>query len=119
LGIIFAFFGSNVMFQFLPTPPMPPGELKDFMTVMSTTHYLWVVGFFQFVPGILLLINRYVPLALTVLAAMIVNILTTHIFVMHGGGLIPFPVLVVILWLIVFWNVRSAFAGIFQARPAD
>jgi hypothetical protein len=38
---------------------------------------------------------------------------------MHGGGLIPFPVLVVILWLIVFWNVRSAFAGILQARPAD
>jgi uncharacterized membrane protein YphA (DoxX/SURF4 family) len=119
LGLIFAFFGSNVMFQFLPTPPMPPGELKDFMTVMSTTHYLWVVGFFQFVPGILLLINRYVPLALTVLAAMIVNILTTHILVMHGGGLIPLPVLVVILWLIVFWNVRSAFAGILQARPTD
>lgn len=119
LGLIFAFFGSNVLFQFLPTPPMPPGFLKDFMAVMSGTHYLWVIGFFQLVPGILLLVNRYVPLALTILAAEIVNILTTHILVMHGAGLVPLPILVVILWLIVFWSVRSAFAGIFQARVAE
>lgn len=119
LGVIFAFFGSNVLFQFLPTPPMPPGTLKDFMVVMSGTHYLWVVGFFQLVPGILLLVNRYVPLALTILAAEIVNILTTHILVMHGAGLVPLPILVVILWIVVFWSVRSAFAGIFQARVAE
>jgi putative oxidoreductase len=117
LGAIFAFFGSNALFQFLPTPPIPPGPVRDFVTVLGTTHYFWVVGFFQVVPGLLLLVNRYVPLALTVLAAEIVNILTTHILVMHSG-LFPVPILVVILWLIVFWNVRSAFAGIFQAKAA-
>jgi putative oxidoreductase len=116
LGFIFAFFGANVLFHFLPTPPMPPGPAKDFTTVMATTHYLVVVGFFQVVPGILLLINRYVPLALTVLAAMIVNILTTHILVMAGSGLFPIPLLVVLCWILVFWNVRSAFAGIFEPK---
>jgi putative oxidoreductase len=119
LGLIFAFFGANLLFQFLPNPSLPPGPLKDFTTVMGQTHYLYVVGFFQFVPGILLLINRYVPLALTVLAAEIVNILTTHILVMHGNGLFPIPILVVIFWIIVFWSVRSAFAGIFQARAQE
>ncbi len=115
LGLIFVLFGSNLLFHFLPNPPIPPGPLKDFTTVMAGTHYLYVVGFFQLTPGILLLVNRYVPLALTILAAEIVNILTTHLLVMHSG-LFPIPILVVILWLLVFWSVRSAFAGIFQAK---
>jgi len=119
LGLIFAVFGANLIFPFLPNPPLPPGPVRDFTTVMATTHYLVVVGFFQLVPGLLLLINRYVPLALTILAAEIVNILTTHILVMHGNGLIPFPILVVLCWPLVFWSVRSAFAGIFQARVQD
>lgn len=116
LGLVFAFFGANLLFHFLPNPPLPPGPIRDFTTVMATTHYLVVVGFFQLLPGILLLINRYVPLALTILAAQIVNILTTHILVMHGNGLIPMPIVVVVCWLLVFWPVRSAFAGIFQAK---
>jgi putative oxidoreductase len=111
MGLIFAFFGANLMFHFLPNPPLPPGPLKDFTTVLATTHYVVVVGFFQSVPGLLLLINRYVPLALTVLAAMLVNILTTHILVAHSG-LFPIPILVAILWCIVFWRVRGSFAGI-------
>ena len=111
LGAVFAFFGANLMFHFLPNPPLPPGPLKDLTTVFATTHYIAVVGFFQFVPGLLLLINRYVPLALTVLAAMLVNILTTHILVAHSG-LFPIPVLVAVLWIIVFWRVRASFAGI-------
>jgi putative oxidoreductase len=117
LGLIFAFFGSNILFHFLPDPQLPPGPLKDFTTLMFTTRYMLVVGFFQVLGGVLLLINRYVPLALTILAAIIVNILTTHLLVMHGG-LFPIPILVVLLWLLVFWRVRDSFAGIFAPRGA-
>lgn len=117
LGLVFAFFGSNLLFQFLPNPPIPPGPLRDFTGVMGSTHYMAVVGFFQLVPGLFLLINRYVPLALTVLAAEIVNILTTHILVIHSG-IFPIPILVAVLWLLVFWSVRSAFSGILQAKTA-
>ncbi len=116
LGLVFALFGANLLFPFLPTPPLPPGPTRDFTTVLATTHYAQVVGFFQLVPGLLLLVNRYVPLALTVLAAQLVNILATHALVMHGN--FPIPIVVVILWCIVFWSVRSAFAGIFQPRVA-
>jgi len=115
LGLTFAFFGSNLLFHFLPQPPFPPGPAKDFFTALGVTHYTAVIGFFQLLPGLLLLIGRYVPLALTILAAEIVNILTSHILIIHGG-LFPVPILVVILWLLVFWQVRSAFAGIFQAK---
>jgi len=114
LGLIFVFFGANLMHPFLPVPPMPPGPMKDFNTVLYVTHYTVMVGFFQFLGGFLLLINRYVPVGLIILAAILVNILTTHALVMHGGFAIP--IVVTILWLLVFWRVRGAFAGVFQAK---
>jgi hypothetical protein len=43
---------------------------------------------------------------------MLVNILATHLLVMHGG-LFPVPILVVLLWLFLFWRHRAAFYGVF------
>jgi hypothetical protein len=90
---------------------MPAGPIKDFTTIMIGTHYMLVVGFFQVLGGLLLFIPRFVPLSLTILAAILVNILATHILVMHAG-LFPIPILCVLLWLLIFWRYRSAFAGI-------
>ena len=112
LGIIFLVFGSNIFLHFIPTPPMPPGTMADFSRVLADSHYIWVVGFFQVVPAILLLINRYVPLALTLLAPVIVNIDVTHILISPSG--LPVAAVVTILWFLVFLRVRPAFAGIFQ-----
>lgn len=117
LGALFAFFGANLLFHFLPNPPLPPSPLKDFTTVLAVTHYIEVVGFFQLLPGVLLLINRYVPLAIAILAPMFVNILTTHLLVMHGG-LFPIPIIALLLWLFLFWRVLSSFHGLFQAKVA-
>jgi putative oxidoreductase len=62
----------------------------------------------------LLLINRYVPIALTILGPIIVNILLFHgLMNLDGVGLALF---VTILWAVVFASVRSAFAGIFEPR---
>ncbi|HXS74787.1 MAG TPA: hypothetical protein VN753_01330 [Terracidiphilus sp.] len=115
LGIIFVFFGANGLFHFLPTPPIPPGPLADFTRALSASHYDIAVGFFQVASGILLLINRYVPLALTILAAIIVNIDLTHITMAPSG--LPLAAVVSILWLLVFLRVRSNFAGIFEPAP--
>ena len=117
VGLIFVFFGCNLLFHFLPNPPMPPGPVKDFMTVMFVTHYIEVVGFFQVLGGALLFVNRFVPLALAILAPMLVNILTTHLLVMHGG-IFPLPTLVVLLWLFLFWRYRAAFYGVFGVSAA-
>ena len=68
LGLIFLFFGSNLLLHFLPNPPLPPGPMSDFSSALFVTHYIFIVGIFQVVPAILLLINRFVPLALTILA---------------------------------------------------
>lgn len=111
MGAVFVLFGADLLFPFLPNPPSPPGPMKDFVTVLGVTHYGAVVGFFQLVPGILLLVNRFVPLALTTLAAMLVNILAFHILVARSG-VFGAPILMAILWIIVFWRVRASFAGI-------
>jgi putative oxidoreductase len=115
LGLIFLVFGSNMLFHFIPTPPIPPGPLADFTRAFAVSHYDWAIGFFQIAPAILLLANRYVPLALTVLAAMIVNIDLIHITMAPSG--LPMAAVVSILWLLVFLRMRPNFAGIFKPAP--
>ena len=117
LGVIFVFFGSNILLHFLPTPPMPPGPMAQFSGVLQSTGYFYVVGVIQVASGILLLINRYVPLALTLLGPVLVNILLFHILMAPSA--IEVALFATILWFIIFWSVRSAFAGIFQQRVAD
>lgn len=112
LGIIFLFFGSNLLFHFLPNPPMPPGPMNDFSGALFTTHYILIVGIFQVVSAILLLINRYIPLALTILAGVIINIDLTHMLMAPSG--LPVAAVVTILWFLVFYQYRSAFYHLFR-----
>jgi uncharacterized membrane protein len=115
LGVIFLVFGLNMFLHFIPNPPIPPGPLADFTRAFAVSHYDFAIGFFEVAPAILLLINRYVPLALTVLAAVIVNIDLTHITMAPSG--LPMAGIVSLLWLLVFLRVRSNFAPIFEPAP--
>jgi putative oxidoreductase len=114
LGVIFLVFGLNGFLHFLPTPPMAAGPAVDFMVVMTSTHYMTVVFAVQLIAAILFLANRYVPLALTLIAPVIVNILIFHSLMQPAG--LPPGVLVTILWIILAMSVRSAFAGILQPK---
>ena len=113
LGLIFLVFGLNGFLHFIPMPP-PSGVAGQFFGALFVSNYLVPIFALQLVSGALLLINRFVPLALTILAAIIVNILLFHVL-MNPAGL-GLAVLVAVLWSVVFASVRSAFAGIFQAR---
>jgi putative oxidoreductase len=84
------------------------------MGALYASHYLWVIFAFQIVAGILLLVNRYVPLAVAVLAPVIVNILVFHALMAPSG--LPLAVFVSVLWVVIFVDVRPAFAGLFQSR---
>src|SRR6266496_3079355 len=113
LGLVFLVFGLNGFLHFIPMPP-PGGVAGQFLGSMFVTKYLLFIFAIQLIGGALLLINRYVPLALTILGPIIVNILLFHgLMNPTGFGL---ALLVAILWGVVFVSVRSAFAGIFEAR---
>src|SRR6266403_1277986 len=93
-GVIFLVMGLNGFLNFIPLPP-PVGIAGQFA-------------------GVLLLVNRYVPLAVAVLAPVIVNILSFHALMAPSG--LPLALLVVVLWAVIFVDVRPAFAGLFQSR---
>lgn len=114
LGLIFGIFGMNHYLNFIPMGKMPSGVAGQFLGALMASHYMYVVAFFEVVPAILLLIGVYVPLALVLLAPVIFNICLTN-FLMTPQG-IPISIAAVILWLLVAWRVRSAFAGILQPR---
>jgi putative oxidoreductase len=112
-GLIFLVMGLNGFLNFLPFPP-PSGVAGQFMGALYISHYLWVIFACQVVAGVLLLINRYVPLALAILAPVIVNILVFHVTMAPSG--LPLALFVAVLWAAIFIEVRPAFSGLFQSR---
>ena len=84
LGLVFLVFGLDKFYPFIPQGPMPAGVAGQFMGALFSTHYIMFVGVFETVGGLLMLINRYVPLALCLLAPVIVNILLVGLLMTHG-----------------------------------
>ena len=116
LGLMFLVFGLNGFLHFIPQPPPASPLAIQFMTAMAMSHYFVLVFLVQVLGGVLLLANRYIPLALTVLAPVIVNILNFHVL-MNPSGIGP-GLLATVLWIVVFVSVRTAFRGILQAKVA-
>jgi putative oxidoreductase len=114
LGLIFVFFGSNAFLNFLHPPSMPTGNAGQFIGALVASHYVMVVGAAQVVGGLLLLIGRFVPLGLTILGPVIVNILSYHLFLSPQG--VGGAVLVALLWLFLFYAYRQNFATMFAAK---
>jgi len=114
LGLVFVVFGLNGFLNFLSMGPMPTGLAGQFIGALFQSHYFWVVAGLQVVGGLLLLVNRFVPLALVLLGPVIVNILLYHLFLNPAG--IVMALLVTILWFIVFYGYRQYFSGIFVQR---
>jgi putative oxidoreductase len=112
-GVIFLIMGLNGFLNFIPLPP-PGGVAGQFMGALYVSHYLWVIFAFQVIAGVLLLVNRYVPLAVAVLAPVLVNILAFHVLMAPSG--LPLALFVAMLWAVIFIDVRPAFSGLFQSR---
>lgn len=115
LGLAFVVLGLNAFLQFLSMGPMPTGLAGQFMGALFQSHYLQVVAALQILGGLLLFLNRFVPLGLVILGPIIVNILLYH-FLLHLGG-IGLAIVVTVLWFIVFYGYRRAFDGIVGVRP--
>ncbi len=116
LGLIFGVLGINGFVPFMPNPPSIPPTAGAFFGAMATSHFSYFVFGVQVLSGILLLVNRYVPLALVALAGVIANILAFHI-AMWPATLVPMPIVVTVLWFIVAWPLRAHFAPLFAAKP--
>ena len=114
LGLMFLVFGLNGFLHFIPQPPPPAGAAGQFLGALSASNFMVPVFALQLIGGVLLLLNRFVPIALVLLGPVIVNILMYHVF-MAPANFQP-GVLALVLWGVVFWSVRRAFAGVFAMK---
>ena len=113
LGLIFLAFGLNGFLHFIPMPP-PTGVALQFFMAMIATRY-WVVIFgVQVIGGVLLLVNRFVPLALVLLGPVIVNVFFFHMFMAPAG--LPLAIVVVVLWVLLAVRNKQYFSSIFVQR---
>ena len=112
LGLMFAVFGSNAFLHFIPMPPMQ-GQAGAFIGALVSSGYIYPIATLQVLGGLLLLLGgRFVPLGLTLLGPVIVNIVLYHIFLDTEG--LPMAIGVSLAALFLLWIYRFKFPAIFQ-----
>src|SRR5258707_11702740 len=107
LGLIFVTFGLNMFLNFIPMPPPPEGPAREFMTALFMSHYVYVVGALQVVGGLILLSGRWMPLGLTLLGPVIVNIVCFHVLMAPAG--LPMALLGSFLAPFLLWGSPGHF----------
>jgi uncharacterized membrane protein YphA (DoxX/SURF4 family) len=116
LGLTFTVFGLNGFLNFIHQPPPANPLATQFLVAVSTSHFAAFFFAVQVLGGLLLLSGYFVPLALTVLAAELYNILAFHLTLAPAS--IPPALVASVLWVLVFLQYRQSFKGIFSAKPA-
>lgn len=113
LGVLFLMAGaSGFVFLFAGTPPAQPGLAGQFQDVFFRSHWVQFVDGVQLISGVLLLSNRFVTLALTMLGAVIANIITFHVSMQPQTIAVPLAVLA--LWILLAYQKRERFASLFE-----
>jgi putative oxidoreductase len=115
LGLMFTVFGLNGFLHFIhQSPPANPLAI-EFLVSVSESHFAAFFFAIQLLGGVLLLSDYFVPLALTVLAAELYNILAFHL-TLAPASITP-ALVASALWVLVFLRYRESFNGIFSAKP--
>ena len=115
MGLLFLMTGLNGFLNFLPMPANLPAGLVAFSIAMLNTGYLFQLAMgVQLIVAVMLLLNRYVPLALTLIAPIIVNIICIHWFLDRSG--LPMAGFVLVLELYLAWVYRKSFKPMLMAK---
>ena len=116
LGLVFFVFGLDYFLHFFPQPtgPMPEGAMAFGGALMKTGYMFPLIKGTEVLVGALLLSNRLVPLALVLIAPVLVNIVAFHAFLEPSG--LPLAVALAAIELALAWSYRAAFRPLFAAR---
>ena len=116
MGLMFFVFGLNGFLNFIPPPKssMPEGAMAFSGALMKTGYMFRLIMGTQLLVGVLLLLNRFVPLALVLIMPVLVNIIAFHIF-LQPAGIAPGIVLMA-LELYLAWTYRKAYLPVLAPR---
>ena len=115
LGLMFAFAGFVKVFPVMPME-VPPGDAGAMMGLMMAHKWLLFYGVIELAGGLMLLAGRFVPLGLTLLAGLIVNIILFNATLTPKS--LPITLVIGLLELFLVYAYRASFAGIFASKPA-
>ncbi|OUR97281.1 hypothetical protein A9Q84_13220 [Halobacteriovorax marinus] len=102
LGTIFFVFGLNGFFNFISMPPLPE-EAGKFMGGLAGSGYFFpFLKVCEILSGLLLLAGAFVPMALVILAPIILNIFLFHIFLAPGGMVLAIVLVLLECYLAFF-----------------
>jgi putative oxidoreductase len=113
LGLVFVVFGLNIFLHFIPTPS-PAGDPGNLMMLMFQHGWFKLIGSLEILGGLMLLIGRYVPLGLTILAPLLVNIVLFHATLAPAG--LPFALFWAMMEIYLIYAYWQAFAGLLRAN---
>jgi len=113
LGLIFFVFGLNGFLGFIPQPPMPDAAAAFVGGLASSGYFFPLLKGTEVLAGIALLSNRYVPLALAVLAPISINIFLFHLVLAPGVGL---SVVIIATQAFLAWVHKDAYAKLLTAK---
>jgi putative oxidoreductase len=116
LGLMFTIFGLNGFLNFIHQPPPANPLAIQFFIAIGSSHYAVFFFAVQLLGGLLLLSGYFVPLALTLLAAELYNILAFHL-TLSPETIAP-ALLAAVLWVLVFLQYRASFKDVLAAKPA-
>jgi hypothetical protein len=116
MGLPLTVFGLNAFLNFLPQPskPMPEPVMAFVGALMNTGYMMQLIGATLLIVGVLLLTNRFVPLALALFAPFIVNSIAFHVVLERTG--LPMAAVFLVFELYLAWAYRSAFRPMLAAR---
>lgn len=113
LGLAFLAGGLNHIIN--PHPQTMPGDAGVYINLLITTKYMTIVGVLELIGGLLILVGRFVPLGLVILAPIIVNIVLFNLLIAHQG--IVVGIICVVFEAFLIWAYRLSFRGLFDAAP--
>ncbi len=118
-GAAWLFFGLNGFFQWMPPPkdPLPAPAAALFQGLVGSGYMMHFISGTQVFAGVLLVSGLFVPLALTVLAPMLLNIVAFHVYANRDGLHIALAFTAIELVLVFLY--RKAFTGVLSPRYVD
>jgi hypothetical protein len=116
LGLAFTTFGLNLFFNFIPQPetPMPENAMAFAGALAKSGYMMQLIGVTQLVVGVLLLVNRFVPLALALITPFLVNSVAFHVFLERSG--LPMALVFAVLTAYLAWAYRHAYRPMLAAK---
>lgn len=116
MGVPLIVFGLNGYLNFIPPPstPLPQGAMDFAGALVNSGYMMQLIGTTQLVVGLLLVLNRFVPLALALFAPFMVNSIAFHLFLEHSG--LPMAAVFLALELYLAWTYRAAYRPMLAAK---